>query len=291
MSNKKSLYIYYFLAIIMSFIPLVNMLAFVPFVMVYKKYDYKKYITISFFISLLSILTFRSFSSIIAFVISYIIINQMKKNRKGYEILFICSVIAGFLMILDFTIIKLDSKSYMNLLESVNNNFSNMGINSESLNLKKTIENLSNFYPSVVFFISYTLSSVGYLFLYKRAYNLENKKENIVTPISYKVIFVIVIFYILINILSGNINQIVYYKLYLLYANILIILFIMLTIEGYIAFNLYLKKILNKLKTSNFLANVISFVSLFLLFSYFVYLFYASYNSIVKGVKNEKNID
>ena len=215
----------------------------------------------------------------------------MKKNRKGYEILFICSVIAGFLMILDFTIIKLDSKSYMNLLESVNNNFSNMGINSESLNLKKTIENLSNFYPSVVFFISYTLSSVGYLFLYKRAYNLENKKENIVTPISYKVIFVIVIFYILINILSGNINQAVYYKLYLLYANVLIILFIMLTIEGYIAFNLYLKKILNKLKTSNFLANVISFVSLFLLFSYFVYLFYASYNSIVKGVKNEKNID
>lgn len=289
MENKKSLYIYYFIAVLMMFFPVINMFTFIPLVVVYKKYDFKRYINLAIFISILSLLTFRSFSSLMPFLISYVIINGIKKDKKGYEIIFLSSTLASFLSILDFSLIILDSKAYKELLDALNSNLSFLNVyNIDGLNFKKAIEMLSNFYPSITFFVFYVVLSFGYLILYKRLFRLENKKENIVTAINYKFILILGIIYVLFNIFKVNIYNDIFYKVYLLYVNVIIILFYMLTVEGFIAFNLYLKK---SKKMTNLISNLVSLVSLFLIFSYVLYLLYGAYNSIIRGVKNEKNIN
>lgn len=286
MENKKSFYIYYFIAVLMMFFPLTTMFTFIPLVIVYKKYDYKRYFNLAIFITILSLLTFRSFSSLMPFLVSYIIIKGLKKDKKGYEIVFLSGVCASFLSLLDFSFINLYSKNYIEILQSVNSSFSTMGVkNVDVLNLKKTISIISDFYPAIIFFIFYCVLSFGYLFLHKRYFEMENKSEDIVTVVNYKLILFFAILYILLNIFKVDSSDF-FYKIYLLYINIVIILFIIFTVEGFIVFNFYLKKKLN-----NIMANVLSFVSLFLVFSYFLYLLYGSYNSIIRGVKNEKNIN
>lgn len=288
MKDKKFIYIYYLMAVVMMFFPVLNMFTFIPLVMIYKNFDYKRYLVSGVVISLFSFLFFTSFSSIVPFLISFTIINGMSKNKRGYEILFVASVFMAFIIIGDFLIIKLNTENYAKFLEILKSSFSNMEIYGQYIdisNFEKTMEQVANYYPAIAFFTSYFFCSLGYCILYKIVYRLKNDKENIVTPISYKFIAVFVFVAVLINLLSGSINVSVHYKLYLAYVNVLIVLFTMISIQGFIAFNLFLKS-----RIKGFIPNVISIISLFIVFSYFIYFIYGTYNSVIRGVKNEKSI-
>ena len=82
--QDRKVFLYYFLAVGMILFPILNLLSFVPMVILYKKSNFRTYVLFSGLFFVLSLFVLGNFTSLIPIFISFIMIKGMDANKDGY---------------------------------------------------------------------------------------------------------------------------------------------------------------------------------------------------------------
>lgn len=284
--KDRKIFLYYFLSMAMVLFPMLNMLSFVPMVILYKKSDLKTYFISSGLFVAVSLVILGNFTSLIPVLISFVIIKGMDNSKDGYKVLLGSAFVMTVLLVSDFLIIKLDAKSYETLLNTMNEVLNGLEGYKEVLNIKDAKELVSqmlNVYPAISFGLSYAFCTLGYTFLTKRIYGFNRNSDDIILPFDFKFFVFSVITIFLMVISSGNKGE-NFYKISLICYNLILIFIEIMLVQGFAKFNVFLKKHLGKI-----VANIISIVSIFFIIIYLIYFVLGIYSSVMRGSKWKKN--
>lgn len=284
--KDRKIFLYYFLSMAMVLFPMLNMLSFVPMVILYKKSDLKTYFISSGLFVAVSLVILGNFTSLIPVLISFVIIKGMDNSKDGYKVLLGSAFVMTVLLVSDFLIIKLDAKSYETLLNTMNEVLNGLEGYKEVLNIKDAKELVSqmlNVYPAISFGLSYAFCTLGYTFLTKRIYGFNRNSDDIILPFDFKFLVFSVITIFLMVISSGNKGE-NFYKISLICYNLILIFIEIMLVQGFAKFNVFLKKHLGKI-----VANIISIVSIFFIIIYLIYFVLGIYSSVIRGSKWKRN--
>ncbi|BFT65558.1 DUF2232 domain-containing protein [Parvimonas parva] len=284
--KDRKIFLYYFLSMAMVLFPMLNMLSFVPMVILYKKSDLKTYFISSGLFVAVSLVILGNFTSLIPILISFVIIKGMDNSKDGYKVLLGSAFVMTVLLVSDFLIIKLDAKSYETLLNTMNEVLNGLEGYKEVLNIKDAKELVSqmlNVYPAISFGLSYAFCTLGYTFLTKRIYGFNRNSDDIILPFDFKFFVFSVITIFLMVISSGNKGE-NFYKISLICYNLILIFIEIMLVQGFAKFNVFLKKHLGKI-----VANIISIVSIFFIIIYLIYFVLGIYSSVMRGSKWKRN--
>lgn len=284
--KDRKIFLYYFLSMAMVLFPMLNMLSFVPMVILYKKSDLKTYFISSGLFVAVSLVILGNFTSLIPVLISFVIIKGMDNSKDGYKVLLGSAFVMTVLLVSDFLIIKLDAKSYETLLNTMNEVLNGLEGYKEVLNIKDAKELVSqmlNVYPAISFGLSYAFCTLGYTFLTKRIYGFNRNSDDIILPFDFKFLVFSVITIFLMVISSGNKGE-NFYKISLICYNLILIFIEIMLVQGFAKFNVFLKKHLGKI-----VANIISIVSIFFIIIYLIYFVLGIYSSVMRGSKWKRN--
>ncbi|WP_068474788.1 DUF2232 domain-containing protein [Parvimonas sp. KA00067] len=284
--KDRKIFLYYFLSMAMVLFPMLNMLSFVPMVILYKKSDLKTYFISSGLFVAVSLVILGNFTSLIPVLISFVIIKGMDNSKDGYKVLLGSAFVMTVLLVSDFLIIKLDAKSYETLLNTMNEVLNGLEGYKEVLNIKDAKELVSqmlNVYPAISFGLSYAFCTLGYTFLTKRIYGFNRNSDDIILPFDFKFFVFSVITIFLMVISSGNKGE-NFYKISLICYNLILIFIEIMLVQGFAKFNVFLKKHLGKI-----VANIISIVSIFFIIIYLIYFVLGIYSSVMRGSKWKRN--
>lgn len=284
--KDRKIFLYYFLSMAMVLFPMLNMLSFVPMVILYKKSDLKTYFISSGLFVAVSLVILGNFTSLIPVLISFVIIKGMDNSKDGYKVLLGSAFVMTVLLVSDFLIIKLDAKSYETLLNTMNEVLNGLEGYKEVLNIKDAKELVSqmlNVYPAISFGLSYDFCTLGYTFLTKRIYGFNRNSDDIILPFDFKFFVFSVITIFLMVISSGNKGE-NFYKISLICYNLILIFIEIMLVQGFAKFNVFLKKHLGKI-----VANIISIVSIFFIIIYLIYFVLGIYSSVMRGSKWKRN--
>lgn len=283
--QDRKIFLYYFLAVGMILFPIFNLLSFVPMVILYKKSDFKTYILSAVMFTVLALLVLGNVSSLIPVLISFVVIKGMDSKKEGYKILLGSSLVMTVLLVSDFLLLKTNAKAYELFLNNISNFLNNFENYKEVLNIKSAedfVNKMMNIYPSVSFGISYIFCTIGYSFLYKRIYKFDRDSDDIIIPFDLKVLF-FSLAVVAVTIFTNISNSQNFYQVYLICINLIIAFIWVMSIQGFIKFNLFLSK-----KTNKIVANIFSFISIFFAIIYVLYFLYGIYSSILRGMKWER---
>ena len=125
MQNKK-IFLYYFLTVGMVMFPILNLLSFIPMVILYKKSNFRTYILSAGLFFVLSLFILGNFTSLIPVFISFIIIKGMDSSTDGYKVLLGSALVMTVLLVSDFMILKVNAKSYELLINNMTEFFNNL---------------------------------------------------------------------------------------------------------------------------------------------------------------------
>lgn len=278
--KDRKIFLYYFLSMAMVLFPMLNMLSFVPMVILYKKSDLKTYFISSGLFVAVSLVILGNFTSLIPVLISFVIIKGMDNSKDGFKVLLGSAFVMTVLLVSDFLIIKLDAKSYETLLNTMNEVLNGLEGYKEVLNIKDAKELVSqmlNVYPAISFGLSYAFCTLGYTFLTKRIYGFNRNSDDIILPFDFKFLVFSVITIFLMVISSGNKGE-NFYKISLICYNLILIFIEIMLVQGFAKFNVFLKKHLGKI-----VANIISIVSIFFIIIYLIYFVLGIYSSVMRG--------
>lgn len=284
--KDRKIFLYYFLSMAMVLFPMLNMLSFVPMVILYKKSDLKTYFISSGLFVAVSLVILGNFTSLIPVLISFVIIKGMDNSKDGFKVLLGSAFVMTVLLVSDFLIIKLDAKSYETLLNTMNEVLNGLEGYKEVLNIKDAKELVSqmlNVYPAISFGLSYAFCTLGYTFLTKRIYGFNRNSDDIILPFDFKFLVFSVITIFLMVISSGNKGE-NFYKISLICYNLILIFIEIMLVQGFAKFNVFLKKHLGKI-----VANIISIVSIFFIIIYLIYFVLGIYSSVMRGSKWKRN--
>lgn len=284
--KDRKIFLYYFLSMAMVLFPMLNMLSFVPMVILYKKSDLKTYFISSGLFVAVSLVILGNFTSLIPVLISFVIIKGMDNSKDGYKVLLGSAFVMTVLLVSDFLIIKLDAKSYGTLLNTMNEVLNGLEGYKEVLNIKDAKELVSqmlNVYPAISFGLSYAFCTLGYTFVTKRIYGFNRNSDDIILPFDFKFFVFSIIVIALMVISSGNKGE-DFYKISLICYNLILIFIEIMLVQGFAKFNVFLKKHLGKI-----VANIISIVSIFFIIIYLIYFVLGIYSSVMRGSKWKRN--
>lgn len=284
--KDRKIFLYYFLSMTMVLFPMLNMLSFVPMVILYKKSDLKTYFISSGLFVAFSLVILGNFTSLIPVLISFVIIKGMDNSKDGYKVLLGSAFVMTVLLVSDFLIIKLDAKSYETLLNTMNEVLNGLEGYKEVLNIKDAKELVSqmlNVYPAISFGLSYAFCTLGYTFVTKRIYGFNRNSDDIILPFDSKFFVFSIIVIALMVISSGNEGE-NFYKISLICYNLILIFIEIMLVQGFAKFNVFLKKHLGKI-----VANIISIVSIFFIIIYLIYFVLGIYSSVMRGSKWKRN--
>ncbi|MCI5997651.1 MAG: hypothetical protein PT934_06200 [Peptoniphilaceae bacterium] len=286
MKEKIYICLYAVLAFVMMLFPIFNLFTFIPLVIIYKKSNFKTYMLISVILTGLLFVVALSFSSFIPLIVSLIIIKGIEKNINSTNIVLILAFVVMMLFTADFLVVKMNAQIYSNLVNTLKITLKDIYAYNETLNLddfESFMTQMANFYPAITFFMGYVSCSLGYYFLNRNFFYKKVDIKDVVKPVSYKFVAIFIGVGFLIGYLSKSVDINVYYRIYLIYANLFIAIFTFLFTQGFIAFNLMMKSRFTKI-----VSNILSIVSLFLVLSYLMYFVYGLYLSVVRSIKNEE---
>lgn len=286
MKEKIYICLYVVLAFVMMLFPIFNLFTFIPLVIIYKKSNFKTYMLISVILTGLLFVVALSFSSFIPLIVSLIIIKWIEKNINSTNIVLILAFVVMMLFTADFLVVKMNAQTYSNLVNTLKITLKDIYAYNETLNLddfESFMTQMANFYPAITFFMGYVSCSLGYYFLNRNFFYKKVDIKDVVKPVSYKFVAIFIGVGFLIGYLSKSVDINVYYRIYLIYANLFIAIFTFLFTQGFIAFNLMMKNRFTKI-----VSNILSIVSLFLVLSYLMYFVYGLYLSVVRSIKNEE---
>lgn len=286
MKEKIYICLYAVLAFVMMLFPIFNLFTFIPLVIIYKKSNFKTYMLISVILTGLLFVVALSFSSFIPLIVSLIIIKGIEKNINSTNIVLILAFVVMMLFTADFLVVKMNAQTYSNLVNTLKITLKDIYAYNETLNLddfESFMTQMANFYPAITFFMGYVSCSLGYYFLNRNFFYKKVDIKDVVKPVSYKFVAIFIGVGFLIGYLSKSVDINVYYRIYLIYANLFIAIFTFLFTQGFIAFNLMMKNRFTKI-----VSNILSIVSLFLVLSYLMYFVYGLYLSVVRSIKNEE---
>lgn len=284
--QDRKVFLYYFLSIGMVLFPILNLLSFVPMVILYKKSNFRTYIFSAIMFFVFSLFVLGNFSSLIPIFISFIMIKGMDSGKEGYVILLGSSLAMTILIVSDFMLLKLNANSYETFLKVMTEFLESYPNYKEVLNIESVevfVNKMMTIYPSVSFGISFIFCALGYSFLSKRIYKLDRDSDDFITPFDPKFAFVSIL--ILAVMIFVNINSVEkFYEVYLICLNLFISFISIMIVQGFIKFNAFLIE-----KTNKIAGNILSFISIFFAIIYTVYFIYGIYSSIKRGVKWERN--
>lgn len=286
MKEKIYICLYAVLAFVMMLFPIFNLFTFIPLVIIYKKSNFKTYMLISVILTGLLFVVALSFSSFIPLIVSLIIIKGIEKNINSTNIVLILAFVVMMLFTADFLVVKMNAQIYSNLVNTLKITLKDIYAYNETLNLddfESFMTQMANFYPAITFFMGYVSCSLGYYFLNRNFFYKKVDIKDVVKPVSYKFVAIFIGVGFLIGYLSKSVDINVYYRIYLIYANLFIAIFTFLFTQGFIVFNLMMKNRFTKI-----VSNILSIVSLFLVLSYLMYFVYGLYLSVVRSIKNEE---
>lgn len=286
MKEKIYICLYTVLAFVMMLFPIFNLFTFIPLVIIYKKSNFKTYMLISVIMTGLLFVVALSFSFFIPLIVSLIIIKGIEKNINSSNIVLTLAFVVMMLFTADFLVVKINAQTYSNLVTTLKTMLKDVSVYNETLNLddfKSFMTQMANFYPAITFFTGYISCSLGYYFLNRKIFYKRVDIKEVIKPISYKFVAIFIGFGFLIGYLSKSFDINVYYRIYLIYANLFIAIFTFLFTQGFIVFNLIMKNRFTKI-----LSNILSIISLFLVLSYLMYFVYGLYLSVVRSIKNEE---
>lgn len=284
--KDRKIFLYYFLSMAMVLFPMLNMLSFVPMVILYKKSDLKTYFISSGLFVAVSLVILGNFTSLIPVLISFVIIKGMDNSKDGYKVLLGSAFVMTVLLVSDFLIIKLDAKSYGTLLNTMNEVLNGLEGYKEVLNIKDAKELVSqmlNVYPAISFGLSYAFCTLGYTFVTKRIYGFNRNSDDIILPFDFKFFVFSIIVIALMVISSGNEGE-NFYKISLICYNLILIFIEIMLVQGFAKFNVFLKKNFGKI-----VANIISIVSMFFIIIYLIYFVLGIYSSVMRGSRWKRN--
>ncbi len=286
MKEKIYICLYAVLAFVMMLFPIFNLFTFIPLVIIYKKSNFKTYMLISVILTGLLFVVALSFSSFIPLIVSLIIIKWIEKNINSTNIVLILAFVVMMLFTADFLVVKMNAQTYSNLVNTLKITLKDIYAYNETLNLddfESFMTQMANFYPAITFFMGYVSCNLGYYFLNRNFFYKKVDIKDVVKPVSYKFVAIFIGVGFLIGYLSKSVDINVYYRIYLIYANLFIAIFTFLFTQGFIVFNLMMKNRFTKI-----VSNILSIVSLFLVLSYLMYFVYGLYLSVVRSIKNEE---
>ncbi|WP_313961196.1 hypothetical protein [uncultured Parvimonas sp.] len=283
--QDKKVFLYYFLAIGMVLFPILNLLSFVPMVILYKKSNLRMYILSAGMYSILSIVILGNFTALIPVIISFIFIKGMDKGVDGYKIMFGSAIAMAMLLVSDFMLLELNSNAYEAFLKTMAELLDNFKNYKEILRIGSVeafVETMKTIYPAISFGISFVFCSLGYSFLSKKIYKLNRDSDDMIMIYSSK--FPLFGICISLAIFFASIFGIEkYYKVFLITYNLMLMFIEIMIVQGFIKFNVFLKS-----KYSAILANSISIISIFFAIVYLGYFIYGIYSSIKRGMKWER---
>lgn len=284
--KDRKIFLYYFLSMAMVLFPMLNMLSFVPMVILYKKSDLKTYFISSGLFVAFSLVLLGNFTSLIPVLISFVIIRGIDYAKDSYKILLGSAFVMTVLLVSDFLIIKLNANFYETLLNTMNEVLNGLEGYKEVLNIKDAKELVSqmlNVYPAISFGLSYAFCTLGYTFLTKRIYGFNRNSDDIILPFDFKFLVFSVITIFLMVISSGNKGE-NFYKISLICYNLILIFIEIMLVQGFAKFNVFLKKNFGKI-----VANIISIVSIFFIIIYLIYFVLGIYSSVMRGSRWKRN--
>lgn len=284
--KDRKIFLYYFLSMAMVLFPMLNMLSFVPMVILYKKSDLKTYFISSGLFVAFSLVLLGNFTSLIPVLISFVIIRGIDYAKDSYKILLGSAFVMTVLLVSDFLIIKLNANFYETLLNTMNEVLNGLEGYKEVLNIKDAKELVSqmlNVYPAISFGLSYAFCTLGYTFVTKRIYEFNRNSDDIILPFDFKFFVFSIIVIALMVISSGNEGE-NFYKISLICYNLILIFIEIMLVQGFAKFNVFLKKHLGKI-----VANIISIVSIFFIIIYLIYFVLGIYSSVMRGSKWKRN--
>lgn len=284
--KDRKIFLYYFLSMAMVLFPMLNMLSFVPMVILYKKSDLKTYFISSGLFVAFSLVLLGNFTSLIPVLISFVIIRGIDYAKDSYKILLGSAFVMTVLLVSDFLIIKLNANFYETLLNTMNEVLNGLEGYKEVLNIKDAKELVSqmlNVYPAISFGLSYAFCTLGYTFVTKRIYGFNRNSDDIILPFDFKFFVFSIIVIALMVISSGNEGE-NFYKISLICYNLILIFIEIMLVQGFAKFNVFLKKHLGKI-----VANIISIVSIFFIIIYLIYFVLGIYSSVMRGSRWKRN--
>lgn len=282
--QDKKVFLYYFLAVGMILFSILNLLSFVPMVILYKKSNFRTYILSAGMFIVLSLIILRNFTSLIPVFSSFIVIKGMDSEKDGYKVLLVSALVMTVLLVSDFLLLRINAKSYELFLNNISDFLNSFENYKEIFNIKNAedfVNRMMNIYPSVSFTIAYIFGTIGYLFLSKKIYKNYKDSDDVIIPLDMKFFFISLVV-IVVMIFTTSLED--FYQVFLICYNLIIVFIGIMIVQGFIKANAFLKKKLNKI-----LANLLSFCSIFLGIIYVVYFIYGIYSSVKRGVKWEKN--
>lgn len=284
--QDRKVFLYYFLAVGMILFPILNLLSFVPMVILYKKSNFRTYVLLSGLFFVLSLFVLGNFTSLIPIFISFIMIKGMDANKDGYVILLGSSLAMTILIVSDFMLLKLNANSYEAFLKVMTEFLESYPNYKEVLNIESVevfVNKMMTIYPSVSFGISFIFCALGYSFLSKRVYKFDRNSDDFITPFDSKfAIFSVIILAVMIFVNINGVEK--FYEVYLICLNLFIAFISIMTVQGFIKLNVFLSE-----KTNKIVANILSFISIFFAITFIVYFIYGIYSSIKRGVKWERS--
>lgn len=289
MKDKKA-YIYFVIAYIMTILPVLNLFSFIPMYMMYKNSNFKYYIVSTVLILVFSLLWGFSFLNLGFAILSFLYIKYFENRKRHYDLIFIVGVIICMFMVFDFVSIRFDEKLYSQYVEVIGQNFKQIeqyGLSMTNESPEEFLDRLVNFYPLYAFIVGYSVSTFGYLFLYKRYIKLPDVEFNklYILPVSYIVMIVTVVINLLMGYLENLVGYETAYRIALFYNSIFLGFMFIFLVQGFVVFNRRLK-----IKMSPLVANMVSAISLFLALPSFMYLIYGTFNSVMRRENDGKKI-
>lgn len=283
--QDRKVFLYYFLSIGMVLFPILNLLSFVPMVILYKKSNFRTYIFSAIMFFVFSLFVLGNFTSLIPIFISFIMIKGLDSTKEGYVILLGSTLAMTILIVSDFMLLKLNANSYEMFLKVMTEFLESYPNYKEALNIESVevfVNRMMTIYPSVSFGISFIFCALGYSFLSKRIYKLNRDSDDFITPFDSKFAFVsILILAVMIFVNMNGVEK--FYEVYLICLNLFISFISIMIVQGFIKFNALLIE-----KTNKIVGNILSFISIFFAIIYTVYFIYGIYSSIKRGVKWER---
>lgn len=284
MEDRKFV-IYYFLSMVMIIFPIINLLSFVPMVILYKKSNFRIYLLSVAMYSIFALMILGSFTAFIPVIISFIMIKGLDNGVYGYKIMIGSAVAMAMLLVSDFILLELNANSYETFVKYLGEFLENFKSYKEVLSITSVesfVEAMKKIYPAISFGMSYVFCALGYSFLSKKIYKLNRDSDDYVVAYSSKYLTFITIISIVIFIASifdfeGK------YQVFLTIYNIMMMFVEIMVIQGFIKFNTFLKS-----RNSTFLSNLITFISIFFTFLYLLYFIYGIVCTIRRGVKWER---
>ena len=254
MEDRKFI-IYYFLSMVMIIFPIINLLSFVPMVILYKKSNFRIYLLSVGMYSIFALMILGSFTAFIPVIISFIMIKGLDSGIDGYKIMLGSAVAMAMLLVSDFILLELNANSYETFVKYLGEFLENFKSYKEVLSIgsvESFIEAMKKIYPAISFGMSYVFCALGYSFLSKKIYKLNRYSDDYVIAYSSK---------------------------YLTFITIISIV-IFMVVQGFIKFNTFLKS-----RNSIFLSNLISCISIIFTFLYLLYFIYGIVCTIRRCVK------